>query len=454
MKIAISSRTPDAHQVIRHLLLPWRVTFSGLDESDIVIVYEEKPPENMKTIVVPSDSVDSGEELGSEGLSAVRKPGTETCVAVTPQTALSMVPRTQFCYEGANETASSTNQPLLVKLNDDTFLLTIDIVDEYGRILSESLNPKMSMLHQFLTNLPIPYTVAPKQLRNYFMAWKVQRKSPNLFDKLPLDALRFLLVRAIEETVDEELERRTWNGKRYACAITHDIDTRDGLKRAGIVKKLEEKYDVPSTWYIPTKHYKLDTEAIRRLVNYGEIGAHDTRHDGKLAGLPKQEMIARLHEAKQTLQKIADCPVTGFRAPLLQHNAMIVWALAEAGYTYDTSIPAWEPKHPYVMKSSGIGTTNPIRLGGIAEIPVTLPQDDQMLHVLGMTPRQTVEAWIELKEVVRDIGGICTILTHPSYEMAHPKNLSTYEDLINDLAMDNEAWLTMPAEIANRCLNS
>jgi len=38
--------------------------------------------------------------------------------------------------------------------------------------------------------------------------------------------------------------------------------------------------------------------------------------------------------------------------------------------------------------------------------------------------------------------------------MAHPKNLSTYEDLINDLAMDNEAWLTMPAEIANRCLNS
>ncbi len=217
---------------------------------------------------------------------------------------------------------------------------------------------------------------------------------------------------------------------------------------------MEEKYDLPSAWYVPTKHYKLNTEAVRQLANHGEIGAHDTMHDGKLARLPRQKLVERLREAKRTLERVVDCPVRGFRAPLLQHNGEIVRALGKAGYTYDTSVPSWEPKHPSFMKPYGIGTANPMRVDSIIEIPVTLPQDHQMLQVLGMTPKQTVEAWIELKGVVRDIGGICTILMHPSYEMAHPKNLSTYEDLINNLTIGDDAWLTVPSEIAHRYADS
>jgi len=444
----------DTLPVIRNLLSPWEVTFAGVDKADILIVHGKAPPENMKTVIIPSDSADFVRWLKDEGLRVAIRPGKETFVNATPQTVLSIVPRIQYYYEGSVESVLSLSQPLSFTLNDDTFLLTVDIVEEYARIMSQMLNPRVSTLYRILTSFPVPYTAAPKLLRNGLMGWNSQQASLDLSDKLPLDALRFLLARTIEEAADVGLERKIWNEKRYACVVTHDVDTRAGLKRASVVKRLEEKYDLPSAWYVPTKHYKLNTEAVRQLANYGEIGAHDTMHDGKLARLPRQKLVERLHEAKRTLERVVDCPVRGFRAPLLQHNGEIVWALGEAGYTYDTSVPSWEPKHPSFMKPYGIGTANPIRVDSIIEIPVTLPQDHQMLQVLGMTPKQTVEAWIELKGVVRNIRGICTILMHPSYEMAHPKNLSTYEDLINNLTMDNEAWLTIPTEIANRCLNS
>ena len=446
MKVTVASPAPEVHQIIRQLLSPWRVAFTGLDEADVLIVYGGKPPENMETIVIPSDSVDFTKWLKDEGLSVIRKPGRQTFIAATPQTTLSMVPQMQYHYDESVESISSISQPPPIELNDDTILLTADIIEEYGRIMVEALEPRVSTLYRLLTGLPIPYTVVPKRLRNLVMGRKAQQTSLDLYDKLPLDALRFLLARAIEKTTDKGLERKTWNGKSYACAITHDIDTHTGLIKAKVIKRLEEKYDVPSAWYIPTKHYKLDPETIRELANYGEIGAHDVRHDGKLAQLPKQKIVERLREAKQTLEKIVGRPVEGFRTPLLQCNAKTIQALEEVGYLYDASVPTWEPNHPYTMKPYGIGTVNPMDINSVVEIPLTLPQDHQMLHVLGMTPKQAVGAWIKLKDGIRDIGGICTILVHPDYELADPRNLDAFEELLNAMVVC-DAWVTTPKEL-------
>lgn len=445
MKVAVTSRVMGAHQSIRQLLSPWKVTFTSLDEADVSIVYGEGSHANPKTIVIPSDSLDFMEWLEHERSSVKVNPGTETVVSVTPQTTLSIIPQIQYYYDGLIEPISSIAEGL-IKLNADTLLLTVDILKEYGRIMGEALNPKVSTLYRLLTGLPIHYTMAPKQMRNFLMRRNIHKTSLDLYDKLPLDALRFFLVKAIEEIADKELERKKWNGKRYACTMTHDIDTRDGLKRAKVVKRLEEKYDVPSAWYIPTKHYKLDPEIIRGLANYGEIGAHDTRQDGKLARLPIQKVVKRLFEAKQALESILDCPVMGFRAPLLQCNAKIIHSLEETGYVYDTSIPAWEPKHPQTMKTHGIGTATPMKMSKIVEIPITLPQDDQMLHVLGITPKRTVEAWIDLMGMVKDIGGVCNILMHPDYELVSPDGLNAYEELLSAIAI-SDAWVTTPKEL-------
>lgn len=452
MKIAIQGRAADV-VVIRELLSPWNVSFTSLDEAEVVIVYNEKPLETKKTIIIPSDSADFMKWVKDMKTMVARKPGEPVFVAASSQAVLTITPKMLYYLDGYVKPAPGDTSHIETELNENLVVLTLDIVKEYNKILDETLNAKPSTLYRLFTGLPVPYGIVPKRLRDLFMSGLEGREDLTFFDKLPLDALRFILVEAIENLSEKKLHKKRWNGKRYACIITHDVDTQKGLQKAKHLKKLEEKYNVPSAWYIPSKRCKLNLETIKELANYGEIGVHGTKHDGKLAQLPKQKLIERLHEAKQTLEKIINRSVKGFRAPLLQHRLEIFQALCKTEYLYDTSIPTWEPKHPDTMRPHGIGTMHPINISGVVEIPVTLPQDHQMIHVLGMSPRQTVETWVKLMKKSEGMGGLCVFLTHPDYELARSENLNRYEDLLNAVTGNSEAYITLPTEAVSNVLN-
>jgi hypothetical protein len=342
-----------------------------------------------------------------------------------------------------------------IETDENTAVLKVDIVKEYYNALTETLNAKSSAVYRVLTGLPMPYKMAPKRLRDMLMNARVgetgNEKSLEYAENLLLDALRLDLVDAIEKLAKVKLPKKMWDGKNYACVITHDIETAQGLRRARSLKRIEEKYDVPSAWYIPSDNFRLDSQTIGELANHGEIGSHDTKHDGKLAQLSQDKLARRLNESKQTLSKAANCPIEGFRAPLLQHNFKIIYALRAAGYSYDTSIPTWEPKHPSTMGPHGIGTVYPMTFDGIVEVPVTLPQDHQMMHVLGMRPEQTVEAWIRQMKIIKKIGGMCVFLVHPDYEFCYSKNLPLYEELLNIVTSDTDVLLSTPRYIAAGC---
>jgi peptidoglycan/xylan/chitin deacetylase (PgdA/CDA1 family) len=447
LRIAVQGQAADV-EVLRELLSPWNVSFTSLDEAEVVIVRREKPLEAKKTVVIPSDSADFMKWVKDMKLRVVRKLGEPVFVAASSQTVLTIMPQMLYCYDGAVK-PSPKDTPTVAELNEDLIFLTLDVVKEYDKILDETLNAKSSTLYRLLTGLPVPYTLAPRRLRDFFMRKRGGKENLTFCDKLPLDALRFILVTAIENLLDERLQRKTWNGKKYACTLTHDIDTRNGLQKAKGVKKLEEKYNVPSAWYIPSKHYELNHEIIKELANYGEVGAHSTRHDGKLVQLPEQKLVRRLREAKQTLERIINCSVEGFRAPLLQHSKRMIRGLEKAGYEYDTSIPTWEPMHPRTRKPHGIGTTYPLTLEGITEIPVTMPQDHQMLRVMKLAPKGVVAKWGNMMETIKEIGGLCTVLVHPDYELAHSENLAIYEELLNMLASDDGTSVSLPAQIAD-----
>jgi hypothetical protein len=213
-----------------------------------------------------------------------------------------------------------------------------------------------------------------------------------------------------------------------------------------VIKKVEEKYDVRSAWYVSSKRYKLDDDVIRELANQGEVGSHDTKHDGKLAHLSKDKLVQRVTDARQTIGKIIQQPVEGFRAPILQHSPTLMEALSEAGYKYDTSIPSWEPKHPYTMKAHGVGTVFPLMFDGLTEIPLTLPQDHQLLHVLGLSPDQVLKTWAIMASVIRDLGGVCMFLVHPDYEIVKG-NTELYEELVNAITYDPQATITVPSRL-------
>lgn|GEM_PF-1515108 len=445
MKIAIQGQAADI-EVIHELLSPWNASFTSLDEADVVIVYKEKPLEEKKTIVIPSDSADFMKWVKDMKSRVVRKLGEPVSTAASSQTVLTITPQIMYCYDGSIKPAPR-DAPTAAELNENLIFLTLDVVKEYNKILDETLNAKPSTVYRLLTGLPVPYTIAPKRLRGFFMREHGGQDNLTYCDKLPLDALRFILVKAIEKLSDEKLERKAWNGKGYACTITHDIDTRNGLQKAKSVKKLEEKYDAPSAWFIPSKHFELNHEIVEALANYGEVGAHGTRHDGELASLPKQKLVKRLCEAKQTLEKIINCSVEGFRAPLLQHSPGILCGLKEAGYTYDTSIPTWEPKHPRTMHPHGLGTIYPMFFKSTTEIPISVVQDHQLLYVLGLKPKEVIAKWLSIMTVIKELGGCCVLLSHPEYKLFDMDNLGVYEELLNTITSDQQVWRTTPKQL-------
>lgn len=445
MKIAILGQAADV-EVIYELLSPWDVLLTSPDEAKIVIVYKESPSESKKTIVIPSDSADFAKWTKDIGLRTARRPGETVRVAASPQTTLMITPQILYCYDEIDRQSSQEPASTATRVRDDLAVLGLDVVKEYRKILEETLNAKASTTYRLLTGLPIPYNRAPKCLRDLVMNENGKQQGLYFLDKLPLDALRLVLVRAIEKMSKEEVRRKTWKGKKCAFLMTHDIETRAGLQRAGEIKRLEEKYDMESAWYVPSDCFKLNLEMIRNLANHGEIGAHDTKHDGKLAQLPYKKLTERLLQAKRTLGRMIENPVTGFRAPILQHNLRIIDALSEVGYVYDTSIPTWEPKHPFTMKPHGIGTAYSMTINHLTEIPVTLPQDHQMLQVLGLAPREVVKEWLKVSNVIKELCGLCTFLVHPDYELVNPK-LDAYEELLNGIISDNQAWITLPSKI-------
>ena len=450
MNISIISSSNKAEKIIMQLLSPWHVCYSTPDRADVVISYKDWRNTGKTTVIIPSETTQFNKWFKDNNLVSINTKEKKLLVPATDDLNLTLRPQTNRVYVGNKLTEFVDDTISFIQREDSQVLLPVDLIKEYNLKINETLNPKISSIYRFVTGLPIPYTLSPARLRSFlFNVGNISHNNAYV-DNLDLDALRYLLKASIEKASGKNLINKSWKGHKYACTITHDVDTDRGSSRAYALKKLEEQYDIASAWFIPTERYKLDSELLLNLVNHGEVGVHGTKHDGKLISLSKEKTVKRLSEAKRKLEAIIGNDVVGFRAPLLQHNNSIIDSLGKANYTYDTSIPTWEPKHPSTMKPRGIGTIYPLELNGILEIPVSIPQDYQMIKVLGMNPRQTVKNWDIIREIICKLGGLCTFLVHPDYEIADRENLLYYEELLN-LVSDNQVLINTPREIVKVC---
>jgi peptidoglycan/xylan/chitin deacetylase (PgdA/CDA1 family) len=447
LNIAIQASIED-NLIIRELLSPWNIFFTELDKADATIAYKQKPSTIQPTVIIPSQTTSFANWGKENGLGFTQETGLPTPVNATSKTTLTIKPKMQYIFEKKKNVSFKDENQTNIQIEDEELILKLDLIQEYNFFIDGILHPEQSTLHRVLTGLPIPYGLAPKRLRDFLMKADKELENLSLCDKLPIDAMRFMLINAIEKICKTKIEKKTFSGNNHVCILTHDVETANGLQKALVLKKIEEKYDLKSTWYIPSDRYRLNNEAIRELANHGEVGSHDTKHDGKLVHLKKEELPQRLIDSKQTLTTITQKPVVGFRAPILQHNQVIIQALNEAGYLYDTSVPTWEPKHPYTMKPHGIGTVYPITLNGLIEIPLTIPQDHQLLHVLGLTPREVFKTWEPMADLIQDLNGVCIYLVHPDYELAD-NGTDLYEQFVSELSSDNQATLTVPSQYIN-----
>ena len=333
----------------------------------------------------------------------------------------------------------------------DVFILSIDLISEYRNRVYDRMDEKANWKFRLVTRMPFSYSLIPSGLRNRTFKSKEDLAAVDVEVYGPVECLRSVFLASLVVVSPEAIPIiRFWrHGKSYALAISHDVETRLGLEDgAGRLIEIEKELGVRSTWNVPSDRYPLSSQLLIGLAKSGEIGGHDTRHDGKLLFTQGKSKLQRVSRCKERLERLSGKEIRGFRAPLLQHSRGLVSALSEAGYKYDSSMPSWELLSPTSLKQHGVGTVFPIMISDIVEVPVSLPQDHQLIRAGGLEVGKAVDYLLKVSSWIKSHGGACVLLVHPDYELSQGAGLDEYRRLLESFRSDISCDIMTLGELA------
>ena len=357
-------------------------------------------------------------------------------------------------FSGPNMESALDTGPITVLYRihgSNVYILAVDLISEYRKLLYERMDESPSWKFSLVTRMPFSYNLVPSSLRN--RAFKTKQDLVSVQEEAygPVECLRSIFLASLVTASLEPVPIiRFWRqGKSYALAISHDVETQVGLEDgASRLIEVERELGVRSTWNIPSDRYPLSSQLLTSLAKSGEVGAHDTRHDGKLLFAKGQARLERVRHCKEKLERLSGREVRGFRAPLLQHSRGLTNSLGEAGYEYDSSMPSWEPLSPTSLKPHGVGTVFPFSISDIVELPVSMPQDHQLIRAGGLRVTETVDYLIKLSAWIKKIGGACVLLVHPDYEFSEGEGLAEYHRLLASFRSDPSCDIMTLSEMA------
>ncbi len=229
---------------------------------------------------------------------------------------------------------------------------------------------------------------------------------------------------------------RSWpDGAKFAFVLTHDVETAAGLRNVNALAEIEESFGFRSSWNLVPHKYPIDHGLVADLRSRGfEIGIHGYNHDGKLFW--SEATFRRRADAINAA--LEQYEAVGFRAPMAHRN--LVW-MQQLNIEYDSSCFDIDP---FQAMPGGIGSLWPVVTGRFVELPYTLPQDHSLLIGLGET---TDRIWLEKLSLIRRLGGMALMLTHPDYlDTAQDRGL--YRDFLAKVRDAGGFWHALPRDVA------
>jgi peptidoglycan/xylan/chitin deacetylase (PgdA/CDA1 family) len=263
-----------------------------------------------------------------------------------------------------------------------------------------------------------------------------------------VEALKYLILKLTNKKISGE---NFWPyNKKYAITLTHDVDTEKGFKNIPMLLKIEEKYNITSSWNIVGHSYKLEFKYIDNLVEQGhEIVLHGFNHDNKLAYIKNEDIELRFQKCLELLQRYN---IKGFRSPSLLRSDRLFGILPKY-FQYDSSIPDTEIYSP-IGNRNGCCSVFPFFINNLLELPLTIPQDAVLLN-LGYSPEKIFSAWINKLNWIKSIGALAVVNTHPDpHYSGNAKMSKLYEKFIETIVKDPNAWIANPCEIAKYWINN
>jgi peptidoglycan/xylan/chitin deacetylase (PgdA/CDA1 family) len=296
--------------------------------------------------------------------------------------------------------------------------------------------------------LPFKYRRVPAPVRNLMRDLLTRRRAASLEEGYPLwpvepavELLRRVYL-SLREAVEPGLSPVPFwpHGRRLAVALTHDVDSAEGLELAPEIAAEEAVRRHRSCWYLVGRDYPLDAAAIDELRSAGgELGLHGAHHDNRIAFLPEAEAAAQL-EACRTDAEALD--MRGFRSPSMLRTPTL-YSVLEDRFTYDSSVP----DTGLLPNRNGCATVFPFTHGRLVVLPLTLPPDGQLLG-RGLDPSGVLAAWIAKTEWIASVGGVAVHLTHPERGFSAEEPMrDAYRSFMDWLGSREDVWLATPGEI-------
>lgn len=345
---------------------------------------------------------------------------------------------------GALELAVDRPAPGIVRFRFDPEAMLDRLVRE---TYAETARP-------FHTRLPLPSALVPSRLRQALLRRSL---APRLtaaggFPRWPIEPLaeelRALVRRAAEEAGVAAPAEPLWpDGKAYAVALSHDLDSASAIRR-GLWKPLaeaEEARGLRSSWHVCTEHLVAARPALEELARRGhEIGWHGPVHDYRVAYLPVDKIRAH---AAAFRARLAALDPRGFRSPnFLRTDALYAGLDGVFGYdssARDTAAELFSPR-----PRQGCCTVFPFLRGGLIELPVTIPDDLSLRCLFGDDAAATARVQAEKLAWIRSVGGLALCLTHPERWISlRPGAFKAYGMYLDAIAADPTAWKALPREV-------
>ncbi|WP_028279205.1 polysaccharide deacetylase [Arthrobacter sp. H5] len=128
----------------------------------------------------------------------------------------------------------------------------------------------------------------------------------------------------------------SYGGEDSPCDISRGLFS--GEVGGPRILRLFEKYNLPSTWFIPGHSLETFPELTRMVVEAGhEIGVHGYSHENPIAMTREQE-TAILDRSIELIEQVSGKRPTGYVAPWWEFSTITNEILLERGIKYDHSL--------------------------------------------------------------------------------------------------------------------
>ena len=217
--------------------------------------------------------------------------------------------------------------------------------------------------------------------------------------------------------------------------------------------RAEEDNGVTSAWYVVPLDVKNTSvrDGIKTLVQSGhEIAAHGYDHKPSLASMPQHTLAEKLKKSHDIISGATGSGSLGYRAPWGSRNDNLYEAIRRAGFFYDSSAPTADYHRNNKHSNNGCCTVFPFIRNGVPVLPLSMPFDVAYAS-FGISPLAYWNWVFKLTEQVKKAGGVVVITTHlqPHYS-GNEQMLAGYRTLIEKLAGDSDAWITLPKNVIKR----